>query len=269
LSALDAQRDQATHYYSEVSEDILYVHAQSSVTLFERLVSEHFDYSLSETVSGRILPISAKPPTDLIILLENELNEIDKLLHKNSRKSAFAVAKLRSVMAFTNKSQTTGERVSENELSSAISDRKNGKNWSVIFPEIVQLKLSTDGVGLPIAMRISKDAELGVRVLKQGEEGEIFGTIIKQVIDPWSVFCFSRDDLAVKLEISGPKTSALISELKLMENQECYKILRRKKQEFKGYSKKALDLLRTALETCDMSEVWDRHRYKFTNSKPK
>src|SRR5258706_9977336 len=37
LSILDAQRDQAAHYYSELSEDLLYIHAQSGVTLFDKL----------------------------------------------------------------------------------------------------------------------------------------------------------------------------------------------------------------------------------------
>jgi hypothetical protein len=262
LSILDAQRDQATHYYSELSEDILYVHAQSSVTLFDSLIKSHFGHSLSQTVSGRVLPISASPPRDLMFLLDNELSQIDDLLGKSTRKGALAVAQLRSVMAFVNGAKPEAERVSDHTLSAAVSKRRKGEEWGVIFPEIAYLKLSTDGTGIPISMKISKEAPFNVQVLKPGQEGEVIGTIIKQEIDPWSVYNLSRNDIAEKLGISGPKAHALIYELKIQDDSECYKILRKGSLVFKGYSKKALDLLRNSLLSLDIEDVWNRQKHK-------
>jgi hypothetical protein len=260
LSILDAQRDQAAHYYVEMSEDILYVHAQSSVTLFNEVLKKAFGVALSERLPSRILPVSTRPPRDLVALFSNELAQVDRLLTSGKRQGAAAAAKLRTILAFTIGSRDGGQRVSETEITAAIALRRRKSEWEVILPEVAQLKLSTDGSGIPITMRISKDAPIAVRIAKPGEA--VTGTVIKQQIDPWDVFTMSRDDLAVKLSLTGPRTHALIYELKLQSDPECYKELRKKSQVFKGYSKKALDMLRQAKEELNIDEVWARHRRK-------
>lgn len=262
LSILDAQRDQAAHFYVQLSEDILYVHAQSSVTLFDQLLRRVFSKALADILPGRVLPVSMRPPRDLLLLLSSELAEVDRLLEVGMRQGAQAAAKLRSVLAFAVGSREGTERISEKEISSAISKRRKKEDWEIILPEIAQLKLSTDGSGIPIAMRISKDAQIAVRVAKPGEP--IQGTLLKQEIDPWTVFTMNRDDLAEKLGLSGPKTHALIFELDIQSDPECYKELKRKSQVFKGYSKKALDKLRIAKEQLDIEMVWQKHRSKLT-----
>lgn len=260
LSILDAQRDQAAHYYVEMSEDVLYVHAQSGVTLFNEVLEKTFGVVLSERLPSRILPVSTRPPRDLVALFSNELGEVDRLLTGGKRQGASAAAKLRTILAFTVGSRDGGQRVSEAEILAAISQRRRKSEWEVILPEVAQLKLNTDGVGIPITMRISKDAPIAVRVAKPGET--VAGTVIKQQIDPWDVFTMSRDDLAKKLSLTGPRTHALIYELNLQADPECYKELRKKSQIFKGYSKKALDKLRQAKAELNIDEVWASHRKK-------
>ena len=261
LSILDAQRDQAAHYFVELSEDVLYVHAQSGVTLFNGNLKKSFGVVLSERLPSRILPVSTRPPRDLVTLFSNELAEVDRLLTGGKRQGAAAAAKLRTILAFTVGSRDGGQRVSEVEISAAISKRRRKSEWDVILPEVAQLKLSTDGSGIPITMRISKDAPIAVRIAEPGEA--VSGTVIKQQIDPWDVFTMSRDDLAEKLSLTGPRTHALIYELNLQSDPECYKELRKKSQLFKGYSKKALDKLRQAKAELNIDEVWARHRERF------
>ena len=73
-----------------------------------------------------------------------------------------------------------------------------------------------------------------------------------------------RDDLATKLALTGPRTSAIIEELEILKDPDCFKLLRRKKSQFKGYSKRALDRIRKALdEGLDVDAVWLKHRHKF------
>lgn len=260
LSILDAQRDQAAHYYSELSEDLLYIHAQSGVTLFAKLLQSHFGQGFADKISSRILPISSRPPTDLIALFDSELSEVDKLLAKGKRQGALAVARLRSIVAFAAGSRDEAERVSENELASAVSKRRQGEEWCVILPEVAQLRLDTEGGGIPISMRITKDAPSAIRIAKPGEE--VVGTLIKQEVNLWDVFTLSRDDLAAKLGISRPRTSALIYELGIQDDPSCYRELKKKSLVFKGYSKRALDLLRPALKNVNLNEVWNRHKHK-------
>ncbi len=75
-----------------------------------------------------------------------------------------------------------------------------------------------------------------------------------------------RNDLATKLGISGPKTHALIYELNIQSDNECYRELRRKSQTFKGYSMKALTRLRGALKTVNMDQIWQKHKSKLSNA---
>ncbi|CAN0447019.1 unnamed protein product, partial [Phaeothamnion confervicola] len=143
LSILDAQRDQAAHYYVEVSEDVLYVHAQSAVTLFNELLKRTFKRTLGDSLPSRVLPISTRPPRDLTILLTSELAEVDRLLAAGTRQGAQAAARLRTVLAFAVGLREGPDRVPETAIEAAIARRRKKQDWEVILPEIGQLRLKT------------------------------------------------------------------------------------------------------------------------------
>ena len=262
LSILDAHRDIAAHYYLEISEDLLYIQAQASTTLFDDLLKKAFGVSLANEIPERVLPISTKPPTNLQLLLDTELSQIDSLLAAGRRKGAIAAARLRPLIAYATASRDECQRASESDVCRAIKRRRKGDDWSIILPEVARLHLDTTGNGIPIYIRIKKDAELGVRIAKDGEP--IVGTLIKQEINIWDKYNMGRDDLARNLGISGPRTSAIVLELGIQEDANCFKVLRRKKSEFKGYSKAALDRIRKALDNgLDVEAVWAKHRHRF------
>jgi len=262
LSILDAHRDIATHYYQNISEDLLYLQAQVGVTLFDDLLMRGFEENLSDTIPDRVLPVSTRPPTDLGVLIESELSQVDQLLQSGNRKGLHAAARLRPIVALATATRVAAERVTEREIQKVITQRRKGKEWGLILPEIAQLKLDSQGEGTPIYLRIKKDAQIAVRIAKEGEP--VTGTVIKQEVNVWDKYNLGRDDLAKKLGISGPRTSALILELKLQDEEGCYKVLRRKSTVFKCYSKIALDRLRSAIDGgLDVDAVWARQRHHF------
>jgi hypothetical protein len=62
----------------------------------------------------------------------------------------------------------------------------------------------------------------------------------------------------------------LILELSIQSDPECFKILRRKSTTFKGYSKKALEKLQSAIVAgVDIEAVWKKHRDRFGAKKRK
>lgn len=249
-------------YYQHVSEDLLYVQTQTAVALFDDVLSRAFQEKLADVIPSRVLPVSTRPPRDLQFLLDSDLTQVDELLKAGSRKGAQAAAKLRPILAFAAAAREKAERVSEREIQNALKRRKKGEDWALILPEVAQLRLDTVGQGTPVYLRIRKDAAIAVRVAKEGEPVE--GTLIKQEINIWDKFNMGRDDLAKKLGISGPRTSALIKELGIQNGPECFRTLRRKRSVFKGYSKKALDMLRKALdEGIDVDSVWEKHKSRF------
>lgn len=266
LSILDAQRDIAMHYYQEFSENFLYMQAQATVTLFDDLLKKTFNERIGDILPERVLPVSTRPPKDLQILIDSELGQIDELLKPGSRKTSQATARLRPIMALATASRDKAERITEIELQKAVSRRKKGEDWKIIFPEVAQLVFDTKGEGIPISLRIKKDAELAVRIAKDGETSD--GMLIKQEINIWDKYNMGRNDLAEKLGLTGPKTGALMLELKIPEDPECFKVLRRKSSKFKGYSKKALDLLRQSLDDgIDIDYVWRKHGHNFRSRK--
>lgn len=262
LTILDAQRDTAVHYYADVSEELLYVHVQAGVTLFAKLLAAIFGERLVDHLPNRVLPVSAHPPTALEILLDRELTEVDKLLGQGKRRGAQAAAKLRSILPFATASRADSERITEKDLSQAVSLRRKGTDWSVIFPEIAQLRLATEGTGIPLTLRITKVGEIPMRIAAPGETP--VGMVVKQEINIWDKFNLGLGDIAEKLGISAPRTHALIYELSIQDDPECYRLLNRKKTKIKGYSKKGLDRLREAIDRgVDLDAVWARHRHRF------
>ena len=261
LSILDAHRDVAVHYYQELSEDLLYMQAQAATTLFDSLLARGFDDHLADQVPERVLPVSTRPPIDLQLLVGRELKQIDQLLVKGRRQGAIAAARLRPLIALAKARRLDGGRASERDVGRAVKRRRQGDDWTLILPEVAQLRLDTTGNGISVNLRIRKDADMAVRVAKPGDP--VVGTVIKQEINIWDRYNMGRDDLAKKIGLSGPRTSALIFELDIQNDDECFKTLRRKKSEFKGYSKKALDRIRGALDSgLDVDEVWRKQRHR-------
>jgi hypothetical protein len=268
LSILDAHRDTAVHYYQDISEDLLYLQAQAAVTLFDDLLSRVFKERLADCIPERVLPVSSRPPKDLKVLIDSELSQVDELLQAGSRRGIQAAARLRPILALATATREDAERVTEGELRKAINRRRQGDEWSIILPEIAQLKLDTQGEGIPIYLRIKKDADLAFRVAKDGEPA--VGTLVKQEVNIWDKYNLGRDDLAKKLGLSGPKTSALLLELGIQDDQDYFKVLRRKSSTFKGYSKAALDRLQSAINNgVDVEGVWEKQRHNFGARKRK
>lgn len=261
LSILDAARDTATHYYAEISEDILYVHIQAGVTLFDSLLQKSFKIELAKRMPSRVLPVSARPPTDLLLLLDHELTEVDDLLADGKRQGRRAAAKLRSLLAFATASRAVAQRVTEAELTEAVVRRRRGEEWSLIFPEITQLRLSTTGSGVPITMRITKDGTIPVRIAQPGEEHA--GIVVKQEVNPFDKFNLGIHDIAEKLQLTQPKALALIYELGIQEDRESFRELSIGAVSAKRYSKRALDQLRQVLASgIDLVAVWARQKHR-------
>lgn len=268
LSILDAYRDTTVHYYQEVSEDLLYVQAQAAVTLFDDLLHRAFGERLADHIPERVLPVSTRPPRDLKVLIDSELSQVDDLLQAGSRKGIKAAARLRSILALATATRDNAERVTERELRNVINRRRRGEDWSVILPEIAQLRLDSQGDGIPIYLRIKKDADLAVRIAKEGEP--VVGTVIKQEVNIWDKYNLSLKDLAHKLGLTRPRTGALILELGIKKDPECFRLLQKNKTTLQGYSKQALDRLRDALKGgIDVEDVWKKHRHKFGGRKRK
>ena len=81
-------------------------------------------------------------------------------------------------------------------------------------------------------------------------------------VDALSYYSLGPDQLAEHLDLSGPRTTALIRYLKLQDDPEYFKEFQIMSQHFARYTQKALERLQKELPQVDMEEVWPKYKSK-------
>ena len=267
LSMLDNLRDSAMHYYQEISEQVLYIFAQASISLFNDLIRIATSKGLLEFLPGRVLPISAIPPKQVACVLDDEFARLRQLLRQPQLSKQRAVAMLRPLMAFKVGGEDQHRRMTTAELEVALENLSAAENWQVVFPEIARIQFTSEGDGVPVGFKVVKNAPdaIPVCVLKPEEADQAQGVIIHREVNIFDKFNMGLYQLAKHVGVSAPRTLAMIREYGIEDDPECFRILKVRSQRIKGYSKKALDLLREKVDTVE--EVWRKHRHSLTGRK--
>lgn len=255
LSILDTNRDIVTHYFQIISEEMLFIISQASVTLFGNLLNSTFDEKLSDLMPDRVLPISTNPPKDIQILLDREFSQVDSLIKDNCRKGCQATARLRSIVSLLSANEEKSGRYSEKDLLRAIQSRKSGKDWSIIFPEIAQLRIQTTGEGMTFNIRIKKDGDIPVRIAQEGEEAVIY-----RDRDWFDKYNLGLKEIAKKLGKTEPKTRAYMFEINLWDDPEMYDEKKVKSITFKRYTQKALNALQDIVTKKTEVDIWEKNK---------
>jgi hypothetical protein len=94
LQGINSLRDAAQHYLLNITENQLYLHVQSGVTLFKDLLNSVFDKDLTTLLPGRVLPVSTVAPQDIDSLFEVKFKKYKKLLQPGARKRLGAQTRL-------------------------------------------------------------------------------------------------------------------------------------------------------------------------------
>ncbi len=246
LSMLDNLRDSAVHYYQVVSEDILYIFAQGAVTLYDRMLCKNTSQSLKERLPARILPLSSRPPKDLHLLIDDEFHRLREALGAKELTRAEAIATLRPLIAFSVGAEEKHRRMTTCDLAAALDQLEVSDDWKVVFPAIAQLRVSTEGDGIIIGVKIVKD-QLGampVVVIKPGDGSEPQGTIIVKEINLLDKFNLGMKQMADRCGLTINKARAIVFEFGIQDDPEAFRVFRVGSQVHKRYSKKALEILR-------------------------
>lgn len=267
LSMLDNLRDSAMHYYQVVSEQVLYIFAQASVSLFNDLIRKATGKGLLDFLPGRVLPISSIPPQQLGRMLDDEFNRLRDLLRRPDMSKQRAMAMLRPLMAFKIGGEEQHRRMTTAELEVAVENLSAAENWRVVFPEIAKIEFMSEGDGIPVGFKVVKDTPdaRAVRVLKPGDPEPAEGFIIHKEVNIFDKFNLGLDQLATKLGVSRWRTIAMIREYKLESDDECYREVQIGSQRYKRYSMKALEVLRGKIDTVE--DCWAKHGYALTHRK--
>ena len=257
VQMINSLRDAAQHHILDISEQHLYIQAQAGLSLFRDIFKTVFKEELQDHLPARVLPLSTVPPIDLATLFDNETTEIKKLLAPGVRRRTEAEAKLRS-LSIVEKS-LNGEMVQPSvaELQKLAKQVSSGKkSWNEIFPGVAAVTLTSKGYGPSIDLRITKTG-VPIEIVKEGVPGS--AVVAVKRVDELGFYSLGRDDLAKKVGLSGPRTTAAIRFLNLKADSECYKQVTVGKAKFDRYSPKAIGAIQDALKKTSIDQIWQSH----------
>lgn len=254
LQTINGLRDAAQHYTLEMSEQYLYFQAQSGLTLFRDIVKKVFNIDLKTKLPVRVLPLSTTPPMDIQAFFDSEILEIKKLLTPNGRKKMEATEKLRALVIMENTIQGNESQPSDNELQTLTKLLSKNSSWDQLFPSVSTLSFTQNGYGPSLDLRITKSAGAEVSVVPEGTPGA--GVLAIKRVNELDFYNLGRDQLAIKLSLTGPKTTEAVKYFKIKDDPECYKHLKVGNVHFDRYSLKAIDVIKNGLKKISIEQIW-------------
>jgi hypothetical protein len=258
LQVINGLRDAAQHYVLEISEDELYLQAQAGVTLFRDMLRRVFGVDLVDYLPERVLPVSTRPPQDLLELFRGKIDEVRKLLKPGARKRVEARARIRPMAIMEGSVQGRHVQPGEGDLNRILKRIEAGEQLEQVFPGVSALRLQTDGSGAAINLRITKAEGIPIKLVKEGEPGA--AVVAVKRVNEIDFYSLGLNGLAEKVGLSAPRTLAAVRHLKLQDDDECFKEIRIGASRFRRYSPTALDRLRKEVPKLDMQKVWKDHR---------
>ncbi len=260
LQSINGLRDAAQHYTLEMSEQYLYFQAQAGLTLFRDITRDVFEIELKTELPVRVLPLSTTPPMDIQAFFSNEVDDIRDLLQPNSRKKLDAIEKLRALAIMENSIQGNEYQPSDAELKKLSKQLVQGSTWNQLFPGVSTLTFTQNGYGPSLDLRIVKQEGIPVTLVPEGTQGAAVVAIKR--VNELDFYNLGRDQLAKKLNHSGPKVSAAIQVFNVKDDPECFKQIKVGNVPFDRYSQKAIEKISKELESKNIDEVWDEYRQK-------
>jgi len=255
ICVLNGLRDQAQHYLVDVSEQMFYLVAQGTVTLFAAVLSKTFGQLLGDLIPSRVLPISTDPPRDIQILMDEEYAQLQSLFNSVATASEAEEPRLRSLITVDRALQLEDPHVSDTELEGIKTNVRANSDWSKVFAGIAQVELSTTGGAGQVTIHLTKKCGAPVRLLQNGDDAKGAAVLVQAVHDT-ETYCFSSNDLAKKLAATGPRVREFIDHLELKNYPRCFRRIKFGKNAHDRYSAFALVQCRNAIEECSIEEVW-------------
>jgi hypothetical protein len=258
LQNLNRLRDAAQHYFTDLSEDLLYIYTQSAVTLFDKLCTDVLGLSLKDVMPNRVLPVSPKPPRDFGLILDGEFGEIATMVAPGSRKRLDAKARIRSLAILQSSLDGQKSQPSDRELDGIVKRIKAGDGWRAIFPGVATLRIDPSAAGPGLALRITKKEGEAIHLVPEGSPDATVMAVKR--VNELDFYSMGLNDVARKLKITAPRLLALVVAEGMQSNPEYFKLVKIGKVALKRYSSEALNYLYRRTKEVNLDEVWQRHR---------
>lgn len=255
LRAIDAMRDDEQHWFNEVSEQLLYLHIRAGVTLFDDILQRAFGERLAGQLPTRVLPVSADPPQDLALLLDDEYGQIRELLRPGRRARHEARARIRTLLAMEAHVEPETS-VSSKDVDRVEKGIRSGAPRDQVFPRLSDVATVVDGQGITITVHFSKKQGAPVRYVADDSTP---AAAIREV-DLQNKYHRSPAELAAAVGLSSSRAVALRRHLGIDADESCRYEFLFGLQRHPRYSDNAFTKMRDAVRDLDMDAIWEAHR---------
>jgi len=255
LRAIDAMRDDEQHWFNLVSEQVLYLHARAGITLFDDILDRVFGERLADHLPHRVLPLSADPPQDLVLLLDEEYSQIRQLLAPGRRARHEARARIRTLLAME-AHVSEDARVSSRDVDRVERAVRTGEARGNVFPRLDELTTQVDGTGITVTVHFTKRQGAPVTYISDAATP---AAAVREV-DLQRKFYLSRAELADRLGITSTnKAAALRRHLGVDDDPNCCHVFKFGSQTHPYFSDNALTSMQAAMAAVDMAAVAAAH----------
>jgi hypothetical protein len=227
------------------------------VTLFDELLERVFDERLVHHLPHRVMPISAEPPQDIQVLIDEEFSQIHQLLQPGRRRRPEARARIRSLLALESHVREELTPVSRKDVDRVERAVRANGTREQIFPALTELGSEVSGEGVEITVHFTKRSGAPFRFVRSDEDVEA-GAV--REVDLQRKYHQSGAELAARLGLSQPRCLALRRELGIDDDTNCKHDFVFGSQRHPRYSDNAFTKMKAAIdEGIDMDLVWKRH----------
>lgn len=257
MRAVDALRDASQHWFIFVSEDLLYMHTRALVTVFDTYLQRQLETDLHSHIPTRVLPVSTKPPGDLLFLVDKEFTMIKDLLAPGKRHRDEAQARIRSLLAM--EALVADEvQVSEKDIDRIEKAIKAGETIDKVFPRLTTISTNITGEGVTLKVHFSKKDGAPVRFVGGDDPGA--AAAIREV-DLRKKFHLSASALAEAVGLTTAKAKALRWKLDIDGDEKCMHVFEFGQSKFPQFSDNARNKINDALVAgIDVKTTWKEYR---------
>ena len=224
------------------------------MTLFGRLTREALDRPLTGDIPQRILPVCAKPPSDLGALFDVKFADIKRMVAPGSRKRLDAKARLRSMAILQASLDGKKSQPSDGELDQVVKRINRGEGWRQIFPGVSTLTIFHEGSGAGLSLRITKKEGEAVHIVPEGTPDATVVAVRR--VNELDFYSLGLRDLARKLEVKETRLLWLIQKERMQDDLDLFKTIRIGKSSYKRYSSRCYEALRAKLAEIDLNALW-------------
>jgi len=257
IQAINGSRDAAQHHLIDMSEQMLYLHMQAGFTLLRTLLRSVFGKDIADELPTRVLPVSTTPPQDIMSVFGNEMAEITALIRPGRRRGVEAAARLRALAVMDGAIRGERTQPSDAHLGKLVRAARAGIPWRDLFPGVASVEITAVGYGPSLDLRFTRKDGIPIHTVPEGTPGAY--TVGVRRVNELDFYNLSLNQLAERVGLTPPKTTAVVRFLELGTDPDCCKEIAIGKSRFVRYSQKAIAIIRQELARTPIDRIWATH----------